>query len=41
MKLERYPLKMRPAYKDSLWGGDTLKRKFGKDSGLAVTAESW
>ena len=41
MKLERYPLKMRPAYKDSLWGGDALKRKFGKDSGLAVTAESW
>lgn len=41
MKLERYPLKMQPAYKDSLWGGDTLKRKYGKDSGLAVTAESW
>lgn len=41
MNLERYPLKMRPAYKDSLWGGDALKRKFGKDSGLAVTAESW
>ena len=41
MNLERYPLKMRPAYKDSLWGGDALKRKFGKDSGLAITAESW
>ena len=41
MKLKRYPLKMQPAYKDSLWGGDTLKRMFGKDSGLAITAESW
>ena len=41
MELKRYPLKMQPAYKGSLWGGDTLKRKFGKDSGLAVTAESW
>ncbi len=36
-----YPMKMTPCFKDYLWGGDALKRVFGKDSGFDVTAESW
>ncbi len=33
--------KMHPAYKDYLWGGDTLVTKYGKDSTYEITAESW
>ncbi len=33
--------KMHPAYKDYLWGGDTLVTKYGKDSTYDITAESW
>ena len=33
--------KMHPAYKDYLWGGDTLVKKYGKDSTYDITAESW
>lgn len=36
-----YPMKMKPCFKDYLWGADTLYRVFGKDSGFDVTAESW
>jgi len=35
------PLKLIPAYKDYLWGGRKLKEKYGKDSPLDPTAESW
>lgn len=35
------PLKMRPCYKEYLWGGERLKREFHKVDAPAVTAESW
>ena len=35
------PLKMRPCYKEYLWGGERLKREFNKWDAPAVTAESW
>lgn len=34
-------LRLSPAYKDYLWGGDRLKTSFGKDSPYEITAESW
>lgn len=36
-----YPMKLIPAYKDYLWGGNRIESLFQKHSGLAVTAESW
>lgn len=35
------PLKMRPCYKDYLWGGGRLKREFHKTDAPEITAESW
>lgn len=35
------PLKMRPCYKEILWGGSRLKTEFGKTDAPDVTAESW
>ncbi len=35
------PLKMHPCYKDYLWGGNRLKKEFGKADALEKTAESW
>ena len=35
------PLKLIPAYKDYLWGGNKLEKEYGKKSGLDKTAESW
>lgn len=35
------PLKLRPCYKEYLWGGERLKREYGKSSAPDVTAESW
>lgn len=35
------PLKMRPNYKDYLWGGDRLKTEFGKKDAPKIVAESW
>ncbi len=37
MKIE----KLRPAYKDYLWGGTKLKEKYGKESDFSRLAESW
>lgn len=34
-------MKLTPCYKDYLWGGSKLKELYGKESGHAVTAESW
>ncbi len=34
-------MKMKPCYKDYIWGGDMLGRVFDKNSGFDVTAESW
>lgn len=35
------PLRMRPCYKDYLWGGGRLKKEFHKADAPAVAAESW
>lgn len=33
--------KLKPSTKDYIWGGDTLKTKYGKESESDVLAESW
>ncbi len=33
--------KMKPVYKDYLWGGNKLKSEYGKDTPYERTAESW
>lgn len=33
--------RLTPIYKDYIWGGNKLNESYGKNSGLAVTAESW
>ncbi len=35
------PVKLSPAFKDYLWGGDRLKREYNKKSSLDKVAESW
>ncbi len=35
------PQKLRPAFKDYLWGGERLRTDFGKESPLSPLAESW
>ena len=35
------PLKMKPCFKEYLWGGTRLKRDYGKADAPDVTAESW
>lgn len=32
---------LEPAYKDYIWGGTLLARRFGKGGGMPVVAESW
>ncbi|MDR3292669.1 MAG: class I mannose-6-phosphate isomerase [Clostridiales bacterium] len=39
--MDRYPLVLEAVFKDYLWGGDKLKREWGKLSELDVIAESW
>lgn len=34
-------VKLAPAYKDYLWGGDRLKKLYGKKTDLDIVAESW
>ena len=36
-----FPVKLSPAYKDYLWGGERLKTVFRKESDLTPRAESW
>ena len=36
-----YPLLFRHVYRDYLWGGDRIPRRFGRDDAPAVCAESW
>lgn len=36
-----YPLKLRPVYKEPIWGGKKLREKFGKDIPSDSTGESW
>ncbi len=39
MKL--YPLKFKPVYKDYVWGGDRIIKKYNRDEPSGVYAESW
>lgn len=36
-----YPLKLKPAFKDYLWGGTKLRDVYGKDCSFDKVAESW
>ncbi|MHB1483251.1 MAG: type I phosphomannose isomerase catalytic subunit [Saccharofermentanales bacterium] len=36
-----YPIKMQPAFKDYIWGGDCLIKDFGKQCNYKTAAESW
>ena len=36
-----YPIKLKPAFKDYLWGGTRLRDNFGKDCDFDKIAESW
>ena len=38
---DRQPLRIAPAFKDYLWGGQRLRREFGKETDLSPLAESW
>ena len=35
------PFLLKPAYKDYLWGGDVLKKEYGKETDCTPLAESW
>ena len=35
------PIKLKPAYKDYIWGGEKLRTKYGKDTDTTPLAESW
>ncbi len=35
------PLKLKPAYKDYIWGGEKLRKIYGKCTDLTPLAESW
>ncbi|MBR1969486.1 MAG: class I mannose-6-phosphate isomerase [Clostridia bacterium] len=35
------PLKLKAAYKDYIWGGEKLRKKYGKETDMTPLAESW
>lgn len=35
------PFRLAPVFKDYIWGGDRLKKQYGKDTPYDITAESW
>lgn len=39
--MQLYPLLFRHVYRDYLWGGDRIARRFGRDDAPACCAESW
>ncbi|MGM9680838.1 MAG: type I phosphomannose isomerase catalytic subunit [Eubacteriales bacterium] len=41
MEMKKYPLKLSPAFKEIIWGGDRLKKDFGKVCDYEKLAESW
>lgn len=41
MSTPLYPLRLRPVYKDYLWGGDRIARAFGRATPPGLVAESW
>ena len=36
-----FPVKLTPAFKDYLWGGERLKTEFNKNTDMTPLAESW
>lgn len=38
---DKLPVKLSPAFKDYLWGGERLRTDYNKHSGLSPLAESW
>ncbi len=36
-----YPLKLKPVFKEIIWGGQRLKQEYGKDCDFEKLAESW
>ena len=39
--MDEYPLRMKPVFKDYVWGGNTLKKLYKKNTPFKCTAESW
>ena len=39
--MNSYPMRLRPAFKDNLWGGDRLKKDYHKQTDMTPLAESW
>ena len=39
--MELYPMRLRPAVKEIIWGGDKLKKEYPKTAPFANIAESW
>jgi mannose-6-phosphate isomerase len=37
----KYPVRMKPVFKDYIWGGDKLIREWGKECPYEIAAESW
>ena len=38
---EKYPLKLKPVFKEIIWGGDLLRRRYHKKCDMEKLAESW
>ncbi len=41
MGVQPYPLVLKPAYKDYIWGGNRIIRKYGRGEPEGIYAESW
>ena len=39
--MDLYPMRLRPAFKDNLWGGERLKKDYHKQTDMVPLAESW
>ncbi|MDR1939920.1 MAG: class I mannose-6-phosphate isomerase [Clostridiales bacterium] len=39
--MRKYPLILKPVFKDYIWGGDRLAREWGKAPSSGIIAESW
>ena len=39
--MSKIPLKLKPAFKDYIWGGNKLRTMYGKETDLSPVAESW
>lgn len=41
MEIKKYPLKLKPVFKEIIWGGNKLKTDYGKKCDFEKLAESW